>query len=206
MVLSCASAGDSIFNMCYESFILLLSTVSHRQYVQSLMIVCSPFKWSIWVQGGRDDSILSAIQAKWPPKSCHQRNSCQILQNCATELCWACSKTIIMNSPIRGFFNTDSFMSYVYEFHCFIGIFVGPLNTNCIKYQANQKWAKLELSLSCGEFKERKQEGLRYDDKGTYDNLREGDRNIVVYVYINHRRCTRQDWSVFLKKELTKIV
>ncbi len=44
--------------------------------------------------------------------------------------------------------------------HCFISIFVGPLNTNCIKYQANQKWAKLELSLSRGKFKERKQEGL----------------------------------------------
>ncbi len=32
-----------------------------------------------------------------------------------------------------------------------------------------------------------------YNDKGTYDNLREGDRNIIVYVYIDHRRCTRQD-------------
>ena len=31
---------------------------------------------------------------------------------------------------------------------CFMGIFSGPLNTNCIKYQANQKWVKLELSLS----------------------------------------------------------
>ncbi len=26
-----------------------------------------------------------------------------------------------------------------------------------------------------------------YDNKGTYDNLWEGDRNIVVYVYIDHR-------------------
>ena len=101
--------------------------------------------------GGRDDSLLSAILAKWPPKSRHQRNSCQILQNRATESRRACSKTIITNSPIRGFFDTDSFMSYVYEHHCFIGIFVGPLNTNCIKYQANQKWAKLELSLSHGK-------------------------------------------------------
>ncbi len=114
------------------------------------------------LHGGRDDSILSAILAKWPPKSRHQRNSCQILQNCAIESRRACSKTIVTNSPIHGFFDTDSFMSYVYEHHCLIGIFVGPLNTNCIKYQANQKWAKLELSLSRGKFKERKQEGLQW--------------------------------------------
>ena len=62
----------------------------------------------------------------------------------------ACSKTIITNSPIRGFFDTDSLMSYVYQHHCFIGIFVGPLNTNCIKYQANQKWAKLECLCHMG--------------------------------------------------------
>ena len=41
--------------------------------------------------------------------------------------------------------------SMIMSIHCFIGIFVGPLNTNCIKYQANQKWAKLELSLSRGK-------------------------------------------------------
>jgi hypothetical protein len=41
--------------------------------------------------------------------------------------------------------------SMILSIYCFIGIFVGPLNTNCIKYQANQKWAKLELSLSCGK-------------------------------------------------------
>jgi hypothetical protein len=41
--------------------------------------------------------------------------------------------------PYTWIFDTDSFMSYVYEHHCFIGIFVGPINTNCIKYQANQK-------------------------------------------------------------------
>ncbi len=35
--------------------------------------------------------------------------------------------------------------SMIMSIHCFIGIFVGPLNTNCIKYQANQKWVKLEL-------------------------------------------------------------
>ncbi len=116
--------------------------------------------WQSW-HGNQDDLILSAIQAKWPPKSRHQRNSRQILQNRATESRRACSKTIIANSPIRGFFDTDSFMSYVYEHHCFIGIFVGPLNTNCIKYQANQKLPKLELSWSRGKFKERKQEGLQ---------------------------------------------
>jgi hypothetical protein len=27
----------------------------------------------------------------------------------------------------------------IMSIHCFIGTFVGPLNTNCIKYQANQK-------------------------------------------------------------------
>ncbi len=41
--------------------------------------------------------------------------------------------------------------SMIMSIHCFIGIFVGPSNTNCIKYQANQKWAKLELSLSRGK-------------------------------------------------------
>ncbi len=41
--------------------------------------------------------------------------------------------------------------SMIMSIHCFIGIFVGPLNTICIKYQANQKWAKLELSLSRGK-------------------------------------------------------
>jgi cytochrome c553 len=41
--------------------------------------------------------------------------------------------------------------SMIMSIHCFIGIFVGPLNTNCIKYQANQKWAKLELLLSRGK-------------------------------------------------------
>ena len=41
--------------------------------------------------------------------------------------------------------------SMIMSIHCFIGIFVGPLNTNCIKYQASQKWAKLELSLSRGK-------------------------------------------------------
>ncbi len=60
--------------------------------------------------GGWDNSILSAIQAKWPPKLRHQRNSCQILQNRTTESRWACSKTLIKNSPIPGFFYTDSFM------------------------------------------------------------------------------------------------
>ncbi len=44
-----------------------------------------------------------------------------------------------------------SLCSMIMCIHCFIGIFVGPLNTNCIKYQANQKWAKLELSLSRGK-------------------------------------------------------
>ncbi len=29
--------------------------------------------------------------------------------------------------------------SMMMSIHCFIGIFVGPLITNCIKYQANQK-------------------------------------------------------------------
>jgi hypothetical protein len=62
------------------------------------------------IHGGQDDLILSAIQAKWPPKLGHQRNSCQILQNCATESRWACSKTLIKNSHIRGFFYTDFFM------------------------------------------------------------------------------------------------
>ncbi len=81
-------------------------------------------------------------------------------QNCA-ELAPSFFQNYYYNSLIRGLFDTDSFMSYVYEHHCFIGIFLGPLNTNCIKYQANKKWAKLELSLSCGKFKERKQEGLR---------------------------------------------
>ncbi len=55
------------------------------------------------LHGGQDDSILSTIQAKWPPKLHHQRNSCQILQNPATESRWACSKTLIKNSPIREF-------------------------------------------------------------------------------------------------------
>ncbi len=62
------------------------------------------------IHRGQDDSILSAIQAKWPPKSRHQRNSRQILQNHATESHWACSNTLIKNSPIRGFVYTDSFM------------------------------------------------------------------------------------------------
>jgi hypothetical protein len=41
--------------------------------------------------GGQDDLILSAIQAKSSSKSGHQRNSCQILQNRATESCRACA-------------------------------------------------------------------------------------------------------------------
>jgi hypothetical protein len=44
--------------------------------------------------GGRDDSILSAIQAKSRSKSGHQRNSRQILQNCATESRRACAKLV----------------------------------------------------------------------------------------------------------------
>jgi hypothetical protein len=41
--------------------------------------------------GGRDDSILSTIQAK---SSGHQRNSCQILQNRATESRRACTELV----------------------------------------------------------------------------------------------------------------
>jgi hypothetical protein len=44
---------------------------------------------SMGFHGGRDDLILSAIQAKSRSKSGHQRNSRQILQNRATELCRA---------------------------------------------------------------------------------------------------------------------
>ncbi len=60
-MLSCASAGDSIFNMCCESLILLLSTVSHRQYVQRLRMVCSSFNWSICVPKNRVSSKLFNI-------------------------------------------------------------------------------------------------------------------------------------------------
>ncbi len=89
-----------------------------------------------FMHGSQDDSILSAIQAKWPPKLRHQRNSRQILQNRATELCWACSKTIITNSPIHGFLILIPLCSMIMSINCFIGIFVGSLNTNCIKYHA----------------------------------------------------------------------
>ncbi len=41
--------------------------------------------------------------------------------------------------------------SMIMSIYCFIGIFVGLLNIKCIKYQANQKWAKLELLLSRGK-------------------------------------------------------
>jgi hypothetical protein len=77
---------------------------------ESIILSVGGTETIILSHGGRDDSILSAIQAKWPPKLRHQRNSCQIFQNRATESRWACSKTLITNSPIRGFFYTDSFM------------------------------------------------------------------------------------------------
>jgi hypothetical protein len=46
------------------------------------------------LHGGQDDSILSAIQAKSRSKSGHQRNSCQILQNRATESRRACTELV----------------------------------------------------------------------------------------------------------------
>jgi hypothetical protein len=46
------------------------------------------------LHGGQDDSILSAILAKLHSKSGHLRNSCQILQNCATELRRACAELV----------------------------------------------------------------------------------------------------------------
>jgi hypothetical protein len=46
------------------------------------------------LHGGRDDLILSAIQAKSRSKSGHQRNSCQILQNRATESRRACAELV----------------------------------------------------------------------------------------------------------------
>ena len=101
-----------------------------------------------WLNFERDSS---KIALKIRPSEKFSPNITELRHRIAPSLRRACSKTIIMNSPIHGFFDTDSFMSYVYEHHCFIGIFVGPLNTNCIKYQANQKWAKLELSLSHGK-------------------------------------------------------
>ncbi len=51
--------------------------------VEVMFCLSNAVLWTF--HGGRDDSILSAIQAKWPPKLRHQRNSCQILQNGATE-------------------------------------------------------------------------------------------------------------------------
>ncbi len=55
------------------------------------IIYCVTF---YFLHGGRDDSILSAIQAKLRSKSGHQRNSRQILQNRATELCRACAELV----------------------------------------------------------------------------------------------------------------
>ncbi len=55
---------------------------------------------SVHLHGGQDDSILSVIQEKWPPKSCHQRNPCWILQNHATESRQASWKTLFTFSPI----------------------------------------------------------------------------------------------------------
>jgi hypothetical protein len=46
------------------------------------------------LHGGRDDLILSVIQAKLHSKSGHQRNSCQILQNRATESRRACAELV----------------------------------------------------------------------------------------------------------------
>ncbi len=74
--------------------------------------------------------------------------------------------------------------SMIMSIHCFIGIFVGPLNTNCNKYQANQKWAKLELSLSCGK-------------STTLCILcHEKMRRFAVHTYHSTLMCSSQDYLV----------
>ncbi len=74
--------------------------------------------------------------------------------------------------------------SMIMSIHCFIGIFVGPLNTNCIKYQANQKWAKLELSLLHG--------------KSTILCIlcHEKMRRVAVHTYHITLMCSSQDYLV----------
>ncbi len=74
--------------------------------------------------------------------------------------------------------------SMIMSIHCFIGIFVGPLNTNCIKYQSNQKWAKLELSLSGGK-------------STTLCILcHEKMRRAAVHMYHSTLMCSSQDYLV----------
>jgi hypothetical protein len=60
----------------------------------SIMMINSLMSHTMNYHGGQDDSILSVIQAKSRSKSSHQRNSCQILQNCATESRRACAELV----------------------------------------------------------------------------------------------------------------
>ncbi len=146
-----------------------------------LEINCVATRRPRWLNFERDSSKI-ALKIRQSEK--FSPNITESRHRIAPSLHQACSKTIITNSPICGFFDTDSFMSYIYEHHCFIGIFVGPLNTNCIKYQANQKWAKLELSLSHGK-------------STTLCILRhEKMRRAAVHTYHSTLMCSSQDYLV----------
>jgi hypothetical protein len=54
--------------------------------------------------------------------------------------------------------------------------------------------------LSRGKFKERKQD---YDDKGTYDNMREGDRNILLSTSTSITAAARARTGVLAKSTLS---
>jgi hypothetical protein len=91
-------ASDMILNVHSDALCLSIPQACSRAggyfFLGSIPIDGNPIKlngaihinWTILrLHGGRDDSILSVIQAKRPPKLRHQRNSRQILQNCATD-------------------------------------------------------------------------------------------------------------------------